>query len=57
MLNLHIIASILAIAIICFWWSRRSLRNLADKIPGPTGMPFIGMAYKLLLTKGNGEFR
>lgn len=31
-----------------FWWSRRRLYYLAAKLPGPRGLPFIGVAHKLI---------
>jgi hypothetical protein len=37
------------------WWSRRSLRRLAAKIPGPDGLPLIGLGHKYFLTQGKGR--
>jgi cytochrome P450 len=31
-----------------FWWSRRRLYYLAAKLPGPRGLPFLGVAYLLI---------
>lgn len=42
----------LFVAVIAFYarfrWRRRRLYELASKLPGPRGLPFIGFAYKLL---------
>lgn len=31
-----------------FWWKRRRLYELANKIPGPNGLPFLGHLHLLL---------
>lgn len=36
-----------------FLWRRRRLYHLASKLPGPRGLPFIGMGHKLL----TGDFK
>lgn len=38
------------LAAICasVWWSRRRLNHLAAKIPGPKGLPLIGMGHKFI---------
>lgn len=40
----------LAALVASFWWSRRRLYYLAAKLPGPRGLPLIGMSYKFLTT-------
>ena len=37
-----------AVWYIQFRWSRRHLYRLADKIPGPKGLPLFGIALSIL---------
>lgn len=36
-----------------FWWSRRRLYYLAAKLPGPKGIPLLGLAHKII----NADFK
>ena len=38
-----------------FWLKKKSVSNLADKIPGPNGVPYIGVIYKFIGVKGGGS--
>ncbi|KAG5681840.1 hypothetical protein PVAND_011248 [Polypedilum vanderplanki] len=36
----------LVISVLIFYWRRKRLYNLADKIPGENGLPFLGVLHK-----------
>lgn len=43
----------LVAAYVCFQWRRRRLHYLAAKLPGPRGLPLLGMAHKFF----TGDFK
>lgn len=54
MLVLHslifVLATVFTVLYASFRWRRRRLYHLASKLPGPEGLPLIGMAHKLFTT-------
>lgn len=48
MLLLSIFLTIFLLSYTIFWWKRRRLYELADKIPGIDGLPFIGSIHEFL---------
>lgn len=37
------------------WWKKKSSWDLAEKIPGSSGLPLIGIIYKFIGVKAEGE--
>jgi hypothetical protein len=52
---IQIILTIVFVGFIRFWWKRRKFRELADKIPGPNGLPLIGVIHKAFGLNATGE--
>jgi hypothetical protein len=55
MIIFQTIIFILFIVIFWVWWSRRSFRALANKIPGSDGLPLLGFAQKFVGIAAVGE--
>jgi hypothetical protein len=55
MISLQSVSSIVFIALFCLWWNRRSLRRLAEKIPGPKGLALIGVIHKFFSINVEGK--
>lgn len=45
----------LIVYFLCFRWRRRRMYELADKIPGPVGLPLIGIALEALGKDSKGK--
>jgi hypothetical protein len=54
MFILRLIFASVVVAVCWFWWSRRRFRELANRIPGPKGLPLIGNVHKFFAIKGTG---
>jgi hypothetical protein len=52
---IQIILSFCIVGFIQFWWNRRRFRELADKIPGPKGLPIIGVIHEAFGLNATGE--
>lgn len=39
---------------VSFWYRRRRLYELSDKINGPKGLPFIGIAHTMMRKSNEG---
>lgn len=48
---------IVLVTIFGFWWKRKPMRDLADKIPGHDGVPVMGMLFYFFTLEAKGLHR